>query len=296
MSSSTWKWRTALTDAATQSMKDKISKLLNMTVENGCTEDEQETALRMAAGLATRAGIELDSLRMKDQTAAERKATQKTFRQEFKIHQVMAAQAASYLYGCKLYTYSGGKGGIFFIGREENVELAEQTMFWLMRQVELLYKQHLPRGMTQRDRAEYRKTFKAACAKRVMDRAYQMMIEMRQNDRAAQAATGQNALVVQGYFEQLDRENSAYFDMTPEQKERAEQRRKEYEELEARRKAALSPRERMEEEAAVERHRKKEERAAARRKGPRARRMPVGNGTNAGYAAGDTVRLRKELE
>ncbi len=266
--------------------REKISKLLNMTTDNGCTEDEQESAMRMAAGLATKVGIELDSVRAKEQTPSERKATQKQFRQEFKVHQTLAAQAAAVLYGCKLFTYSNGKGGIFFVGREENIELAVQTMFWLMRQVELLYKQHLPRGMTQRDRAEYRKTFKAACAYRVNERAHQMMREMRQNDGAAQAATGQNALVVQGYFEQLDRENAAYFDLTPEQKAAADRRRLEQEAWDKANPEAAAARKR-EQEALLKK--------LSKRKGPRARRLPTGNGTNSGLSAGDRVSLRREI-
>jgi hypothetical protein len=275
--------------------KAKISKLLNMTVENGCSEDEQETAMAMAAGIATRLGIDLEAQRQKEPTAAQRKAIRKSFMQEWKIHQAMAFEAAGRLYGCDVYTYSSGKGGLFFVGRDENVELAEQTAFWLMRQVELLYKEHLPRGLSQSVRAQYRKTFKAACAYRVRERAYELMRQMKTQDQAAQAATGQNALVVQGYFEQLKRENDAFWELTPEQKALADQRRLEREQAELARRNAMTQLERDAEDRELERQRKKEERAAARRKGPRIRRLPTGIGTNAGLAAGDRVQLRKEV-
>ena len=268
--------------------RDKISKLLNMTVENGCTEDEQETAMRMAAAIATRLGIELETIRAKTGDAPARKATSKTLNQEWKIHQVLAAQAAAVLYGVEIYTYSGGKGGLFFVGREENIELTEQTMFWLMRQVELLYKQNLPRGMTQRDRSEYRKTFKAACAHRVAERARNLMYEMKTNPAAAVEATGQNALVVTGYFDQLKKENADFWVPTDEQRERAER----YRLQEEQRRNALTPQERDSEDHERERANKK----AANRKGPRPRRLPVGNGTNAGLRAGDSVSLRRELK
>lgn len=266
-------------------LKAKIGKLLNMTVENGCTEDEQESAMRMAAGLAARAGIELESLRAKDTSSAERKAIKKSISQEFKIHQIFSAQAAAALYGCELFLYDQGRQGLLFVGREENVEMAEQTMFWLMRQVELLYKQHLPRGMTQRDRAEYRKTFKAACAQTVMRRAQQLMYEMKTNEHKAQEATGQNALVVTGYFEQLSRENAAVWEASAEVKARIEQSRL----AEEVRRNALTP---------AERDREDKERQRAydkmmKRKGPRQRTMPVGNGTGAGRVAGEAVQLRK---
>lgn len=270
-----------------EKLKAKIAKLMNMTVENGCTEDEQESAMRMAAGLAARGGIELESLRKKDATAAERKAIKKTISQEFKIHQIFSAQAAAALYGCSLFLYDQGRGGLLFVGREENIAMAEQTMFWLMRQVELLYKQHLPKGLTQRARAEYRKTFKAACAQRVYHRAVELMAKMRSDERTAQEATGQNALVVQGYFQQLERENAAVWELNEEQKAAAERRKQ----AEKARRAALTPKEREKED----RERQKLYDKLMKRKGPRQRKMPVGNGTAAGYSAGDRVQLRKEV-
>lgn len=269
-------------------LREKMKKLLNMTVENGCTEDEQESAMRMAAGLAARAGIESELEAMKNApagTAAPRRAIKtKRVSQEFKIHQILAAQAAAELYGVRLYTYGNGKHGLEFLGREENCEMAEQTMFWLMRQVELLYKQNLPRGLTQRDRAEYRKTFKAACAHRVFIRARDLMVDMMRNEQSAQAATGQNALVVQGYFKTLHTEIDEYFHGTPE--ERAARRKKEED-----RRNALTPAERAAEDREMDRYAKQ----AAKRKGPRPRTLPVGNGTAAGRVAGDTVKLRTEI-
>lgn len=276
--------------------KAKITKLLNMTVENGCSEDEQETAMSMAAAIATKLGIDLEAQRQSEPTAAQRKAMKKAFNQEFKIHQTLAFQAAAELYGCELYSYNGGKSGLFFIGREENIELAEQTAFWLMRQVELLYKENLPRGLSQSVRAQYRKTFKAACAHRVYQRAISLMREMQMNNAAAQQATGQNALVVQDYFKTLRQENDAYWEPTPEQKARAEERRLQIEAAETARRNALTPAQRALEDAERERERRKAERAAARRKGPRARTLPTGVGTNAGYAAGDRVKLRREVK
>lgn len=275
--------------------KAKIAKLMNMTVANGCSEDEQETAMAMAAAIATRLGIELASVQAAGAEPTKRKATKKAFNQEWKVHQVLAFQAAAKLYGCDLYTYSNGKGGCYFVGREENIDLAEQTAFWLMRQVELLYKQNLPRGLTQSARAEYRRTFKAACAYRVNERAQKLMWEMRTNNATAQEATGSTALVVQDYFKTLAQENADFFAPTAEQEARWEQMRIEREKREEARRAALTPYEREQEDRELERQRKRDERAAARRKGPRARRLPTGSGTNAGLAAGDGVQLRREI-
>lgn len=276
--------------------KAKIAKLMNMTVENGCSEDEQETAMAMAAGIATRLGIELASVPAAGAEPTKRRATKKAFNQEWKVHQVLAFQAAAKLYGCELYTYSHGKGGCYFIGRDENIELAEQTAFWLMRQVELLYKQNLPRGLSQSVRANYRKTFKAACAYRVHERASQLMREMQSNNDVAQKSTGSTALVVQDYFKTLAQENAAYTSLTPEQERLIEERRLERQKQEEARRNALTPYEREQEDRELEAYRKKEARAAARRKGPRTRSLPMGVGSSAGFAAGDRVQLRKEIK
>lgn len=278
-----------MTENELNKLRQKMAKLLNMTVENGCTEDEQESAMRMAAGLAARAGIESELEAIKNAAAAgtgpvKRAIKTKRVSQEFKVHQILAAQAAAELYGVRLYTYSGGKYGIEFLGREENCESAETTMFWLMRQVELLYKQNLPRGLSQSVRAEFRKTFKAACAHRVYERAKDLMWDMKMNEQSAQAATGQNALVVQGYFKQLETEITEYFHGTPE--EQAARKKKEED-----RRNALTPAERQAEDRELERYMKK----AAKRKGPRPRTLPTGNGTAAGRMAGDSVKLRTEI-
>ena len=89
---------------------DRITKLLNMTTANGCTEDEQETALRMASAMAMKAGIELDSLRAKD--APKAKATARSKSQEFKPHQAYAAAAAAELYGIQCNVYDLGRGTV----------------------------------------------------------------------------------------------------------------------------------------------------------------------------------------
>jgi hypothetical protein len=276
-------------EVAKAKAKERIGKFLNMTVANGCSEDEQESAMRLAAAAATRAGIDLDAFQAEQAKASDvaaplRKATSKHLREEWKIHQVLAAQAAAVLYGVEVYTYSGGKGGLFFVGREENIELTEQTMFWLMRQVELLYKQNLTPGLSQKVRAEFRKTFKAACALRVYHRALDLMRDMKTNQAAAQSATGQNALVVQGYFETLKQENLAYFGAD----EASVARHREKEEA---RRNALTPQQRDLED----RQKAAAAAKAAKRKGPRPRYIPVGNGTNSGTRAGDSVKLRKEI-
>lgn len=267
--------------------QDRIAKLLNMTTANGCSEDEQETAMRMAAAAATRAGIDLDAFRAEQAKAAGAPAPKRSakFKKSdgiWKMHQIFSARAAAELYGVDVQEYTDGT--LSFVGREENIELTQQTMMWLMRQVELLYKQNLPKGLTQRDRAEYRKTFKSACAYRVYERARSLMRDMRTNNLTAQEATGHNALVVQGHFETLKLERDEYYGIDPASiKRRAD--------AEERRRSALTVQQREEEDKRNAAFMKKLE----KRKGPRPRFIPVGNGTAAGRAAGDNVKLRKEI-
>ncbi len=267
-------------------IKDKIAKLLNMTVANGCSEDEQEVALKMASSLAAKNGIELEAMRPKD--APKIKATGKFRNEALKPHQAYCARAAAVLYGVECNSYNLGAGGVFFVGREDLIELTEQTMFWLFAQVERLYKEMLPRGMTQQRRAEFRKTFKAACAQRTYERAIHHMSDLRTNEATAQQAVGQNALVVRGYFETLSSEVLEYWN---ERHRKAEESRKTYQLRVDAYKQTLSP----DQLKQYERDEKRRERNASKRVGRRGRSMPVGIGSEAGRAAGDRVQLRKEL-
>jgi proline racemase len=113
------------------------------------------------------------------------------------------------------------------------------------------------------------------------------MAEMKRNDQAAQAATGSNALVVQGYFKTLEQEIEAYFALTPEQQAEADRRRREREQWE---------KDNPVEAAAAKKELDKYLKKASKRKGPRARRLPTGIGTSAGLAAGDRVQLRREVK
>src|SRR6478752_1294160 len=262
-------------------IEERIKKLLNMTVANGCSEDEAETAMKMAAAAAARAGLDFEALRTKKGEApTKRKAKSKYMSEEFKPHQALAAMAAATLYGIECNVWNLGAKGMMFVGREELIEAAEHTMFWLFRQIEELYKQALPKGMTQRERSEFRKTFKAACAHRINERANKVMRELKTNEQAAQSATGLNALVIAGHFEQIEREVDEYWH------ERSSKSKQAHNDWLAR----LSPEARAEEEARAAKEAKK---VKKQRKG---RSIPTGIGTQAGLAAGDRAQLRKEVK
>lgn len=266
-----------------EAIRARIAKLLNLTTERGATEDEAETAMRIAASLAAQHGIDLASLTPGEQ---KRKVTQKRNASEMKVHQAILAEAAASLFGVEASIYSYGKDGFEFVGREENVAMAEDMMMWLFRQVEDLYKQALPKGLSQRMRAEFRKTFKEACALRVRERARQVVAGLERTGTETQ-----NALVVTGYFKQLQQEIDEFWEEkckpTPEQIERA---RRWQEQRDAWR--AANP------EAArkVDKQRERDAKRAAKRKGPRVRYIKEGIGSNAGRMAADRVKLNKEVK
>jgi len=270
--------------------KERIKKLLAFAAGNHNSEEEAANAMRMAAGLATSIGIELDSLRSKD--APIPKAVLKSSLTSLKVYESYCAEAAGVLYGCECSAPNFGKHGYWFVGREENIELAEQTMLWLVQQVEALYKIALPRGLSKRDRAEFRGSFKDACGQRLYHRAYDLMRKMKTDEQTAQATTGSNALVVAGHFKQLQSEVEAYW----EEKYYAPARKRAEEAQEKRQNmlAAMTEAERVKFLEKEAKEQAKEDAKPYRlRKG---RSMKIGFGTQAGREAGDRVQLRQEIK
>lgn len=232
--------------------KERIAKLLAMARGNA-NENESATAMQMAMRLMLQHGLSEADFREggKAQMAIEGKHTEADVRWMAWVH-----NAAAKLYGCKTVRYRGwGKQGdsLVFVGRSENIEVAEMTYLWLIEQVESFYKQALPRGLSKQARAEFRRTFKEACSLRVFDRAEKMMKEIIANDDMASQALALasprqgTALVVQGHFEKLLQEVDDYF------------------------------------------------KAQGVKQSTRVTKVKYGSGTVAGSAAGDQVKLRKEV-
>lgn len=278
-----------MTEEEIRKTKERIAKLLNMTVENGCSEDEAANAMRMAAGLATKIGIELDAVRPAG--APKPKIVEKRKYTLMKVYESFCAEAAAVLYGVDCYAPNYGKHGWWFTGREENVELAEQTMLWLVQQVEQLYKQALPRGLSKRDRANFRGSFKDACGERLYQRALILMRDMKTKDSAAQESTGSNALVVAGYFETLRNEIKEFEDEKYWAPIRAAEAKRQEE-----RTALLASMSETDRVKFLEKEQKEKEKAAAKSyKAPRTRNPKRGSGTQAGWEAGNRVQLRREI-
>jgi hypothetical protein len=200
----------------------------------------------MAMGLMAKHGIEQSAI------GGERPSARVATKVERTIdpYEAQLACAAAELYGCTCLFWRAGKSGFAFVGRPgfafvgrpDNTDAAEQTHLWLVSQVDRLYKAALRPGMTQRDRAEFRRTFKIACASRVRRRA----IDLVANPLQIATDIKSTALVVGDYFEKLKAENAVVLQEMVTKKARASRTR-------------------------------------------------WGSGSDLGYAAGDRVKLRREV-
>ena len=173
-------------------IRDRIRKLLNLG-SNNPNEHEATRAMELAAAMMFKHGIERSELEEKPKVG-QTKDLELDHRWE-----LMLGQAAAYLYGCKtLRNVAAGRFTI--LGRPDNRQAAEDTYGYLVDQVEGLYKQSLPSGMSKKDRAEYRRTFKDACALRVYHRAVEAINNLEKKDNAV---SGSTALVVIAHRQEL---------------------------------------------------------------------------------------------
>lgn len=173
---------------------NKIKKLLALASDKAATEDEAATALRMAQGLMLKHQIEESALSV---TQAQAKELRK--HHPLQQHELALADAAATLFGCTVLVYDRGRAGYAFFGRPDNCEASAETLLFLCNQVERLYKAALTPGLTKAMRAEYRRSFKFACAARVSARATDLMA----NPAALAISAGSTALVVKSHYDLL---------------------------------------------------------------------------------------------
>ena len=170
---------------------NKIKKLLAVAqAGSGATEAEAMTAAQFASALMLKHNIDVQLDDERDEGAVEG---------EIRIcdepWHIQCASAAGFLYYCKpLFWRRSGR--VRFVGRRDNIEACEATMYMFVGEVERLYKLNLPKGMSKIDRANFRSTFKMACAMRIAARCWAIMETLRNDDAKAIAATGSKALVV----------------------------------------------------------------------------------------------------
>lgn len=150
---------------------DKIRKLLAMA-EGQANEDESDNALRLATQLMMKHGIAQDDLDEEKVDAMAKRGSYYAFKNRW---QLLIAQAAATLYGTAVL--QRGKE-LSFNGRADNIGASEDTFAFLILQVEAMYKAALPKGMSKKERAEYRTSFKNSCALRVQHRAAEIVEEV----------------------------------------------------------------------------------------------------------------------
>jgi hypothetical protein len=200
-------------------IRDKIRALLAKTKpDSGCTEEEAASAMSMAAMMMTKYGIQMS---LEDLEHEPSGWSGRTERANYMKWHLYCAEASAYLYYCRPFIWTFPEGYSFeFIGRPDNTDAAKQTFLWLVDQVESLYKQHLPPGLSKSLRAELRRTFKLACAARIRGRAWRLIEELTSNDALALPATGSTALVIQKHAETLIKEaEQALDDKMPDRRQ-----------------------------------------------------------------------------
>jgi hypothetical protein len=176
-------------------MREKIRAMLAKAKPgSGATEEEAASAMAMAMTLMAKFGIQVSLEEGEDQHSTWGGPTE---RNNYMMWHNECAGAAAVIYSCRHFIWTTDKGYQFeFVGRPDNIEAAKMTFLWLTDQVEALYKEALPPGLSKSTRAELRRTFKYACAIRIRGRAWKMMESLRNDDTLAIAATGSTALVI----------------------------------------------------------------------------------------------------
>lgn len=155
-------------------IREKIRKLLAVA-EGQANEHESAQAMAMASALMMKHGINRDELGDKSSVGEG-----SHFPVEYKWYKI-AAQAAGLLYGTVAFGNYGWTT-FRFVGRPENIEASQDTLAFIILQVEALYKSHLPKGLSKADRAEFRRTFKQSCIMRVYQRCHDIVEEQKRVD------------------------------------------------------------------------------------------------------------------
>jgi hypothetical protein len=189
-------------------IRNKIRALLARAAPgSGASENEQASAMNLAAMLMTRHGIQMSI----EEAQEDPTGYGDLLPGEYGKWERECGNAAAYLYSCRMVYYGRGKDTqVRFVGRPDNVDAAGVTFLWLVKQVEELYKQALPRGLSKAVRAELRRTFKFACATRIRARAWRLVQTLANDDAVALPSTGSTALVVKSHQEKLFGEADAF--------------------------------------------------------------------------------------
>lgn len=173
----------------TDIVKDRIRKLLALGTSSN--ENEAASAMRKAAAMMLEHGISQDQLKEDPEPVVG------SYIEVRHGWQHNVAQAVGALYGC-VPVFTMEMTGFTFVGRPDIIEAAHQTFPWLVAQVEEQYRTHLPSGMSQSERGEFRRSFKTSCSVRILMRARDIA-----EDLSKHPPLGCNALVVVNHRKRL---------------------------------------------------------------------------------------------
>lgn len=176
---------------------DRIRKLLALA-GNNTNEAEAAAAMSKASALMLQHGLTTADV----DRAASSVGYGSTLPLE-RSHERTLAHAVDALYGTR-HVILRSANAIRFAGREENVGAAEITFAFIVKQVDAVYRAHLPPRLTKSQRAAYRNDFKKACSERVYSRAVDARMQQ------AAAASTSRALVV-AHIETLQAEVENFF-------------------------------------------------------------------------------------
>lgn len=172
-----------------EKIRDRIRKLLRLARDKGANENEAAIALAAANRLMlehdiAHVGEEDESVHV---VRGDRMYVDRGERWE-----LFVASATAKLYNCRSVQWRGD-GSHAFVGRVESVGACEETFVWICEQVDELYKEGLKafRGkvgvLDKSLRADFRKTFKEACAVRIHHRVDEIIAANRGNIPAHKA-------------------------------------------------------------------------------------------------------------
>ena len=182
-----------MSESANLNTINKIKKLLAVAATgSGATEGEAMSAAALASALMLKHNIDVQLDDDKDEPTAQRGESLGGYDEPWHIE---CSGGAGYLYSCRPLIQRR-MGNIAFVGRPDNINAAEMTLKFFVDETERLYKLNLPKGLSKLDRANFRATFKMACARRIAARCWAIMETLRQDDAKAIEATGSRALVI----------------------------------------------------------------------------------------------------
>lgn len=183
---------------------EKVKKLMAMaSPEGGATESEQDTAMRMAAGIMLRFGISEDDVKDKEEEGVTAwKTSDQLYTQKW-IGTLGAAAAVMNMTKCLIVPTDGT---VIFTGRPTNIETTRVLFDYLIDQVLKAYKAFPLKSIPPKDRRTFRESFKFNAANALFIRCWAIIEELRNDDQKAIAASGSNALVVSSTIDQRLRE------------------------------------------------------------------------------------------